>query len=277
MVALVIEGGAARAAYASGAALALQEAGFVPDAIYGTSAGGAIGAWFAAGQAHLGIRTWDAIADRRLLSYRRALWGDRPVIDFRLLYSEYYPRVFGLDLDALRRAPYPVCVTVTDADTGKALYPDLRSARDPLALLHATSALPLVSECPVEVEGRRLVDGGATAPVPLARALEDGHKDVVVLANRPRGARKPESRLTVALVARQFPSLRDATERHHEIHDAAMRLAESPPAGVRVRLVRPSRDLGVGRFTRDVAKLRAAIEEGRRDGARVAAGMRAAR
>lgn len=260
-----------RASYGSGVALALQEAGVVPEAIYGTSAGGAIGAWYAAGQAHVGVTTWERVADRRLLSYRRAFWGDRPVIDFHLLYSDMYPNLFRMDLAALRAAPFPVYVTLTDADTAETEYVDVRKVEDPLRHLHATSALPLVGEAPVEIGGRRYLDGGATAPLPLQRALDDGHKDLIVVSNRPQGLRRPESPLVVAMVARRFPVLLDAARRHHALHNDALRLAESlargDRPGVRLRLVRPARDLGVGRFTRDLVPIRRAIEQGRRDGA----------
>lgn len=271
MVTLVFEGGAARASYGSGVAESLQAAGLVPEAIYGTSAGGAIGAWYAAGQAAVGCTTWDHTADRRLLSYRRALLGRGHVIDFRRLYSEMYPNFFRMDVAALRAAPYPVRVTLTDADTAETLYPDLRTAEDPFLLLHATSALPLVSESPVRWEGRRVLDGGATQPVPLAKAIADGHKDILLVSNRPRGLRRPESPFLVALIAREFPALQDAARNHHTHYNDAMLLAESPPPGVRVRIVRPSADLGLSRLTRDVKLLRAAIAVGRRDGERVAA------
>lgn len=269
MVTLVIEGGAARACYASGVTDALQKGGLVPEAIYGTSAGGAIGAWYAAGQAHIGCTTWDHTSDRRLLSYRRGLLGGH-FIDFRRLYSEMYPNFFKMDVAALRASPYPVHVTLTDADTAETLYPDLRTAEDPFLLLHATSALPIVSESPVRWGGRRVLDGGATQPVPLAKAIEDGHKDIVVVSNRPRGLRRPESPLAVALVTQRFPALQEAARQHHAYHNAALRLAENPPAGVRVRLVRPAKDLGVSRFTRDIKLLRKVMDVGRADGARLA-------
>lgn len=278
MVVLVVEGGAMRAAYASGVAQALQEAGLVPDAIYGTSAGGAIGAWYAAGQADVGVTTWERVNDRALLSYRRALWGDRPVLDFRLLYGELYPNHFGMDVERLRAAPYPVFVTLTDADTAETEYVDLRKADDPFLHLHATSALPLVSEAPVTIGGRRFLDGGATAPLPLQKALDDGHDDLLVISNRPRGLRRPESPLLVAMVARRFPVLADATRRHHALHNEAISLAEALSEGrapprhrhVRLRLVRPAKDLGVARFTRAVPRIRAAIAQGWKDGERAA-------
>lgn len=281
VVTLVLEGGAMRAAYGSGVAVALQEAGLVPDAIYGTSAGGAIGAWYAAGQAHVGATTWEHAGDRQLLSYRRALWGDRPVLDFRRLYGDMYPNLFKMDVARLRAAPYPVYVTLTDADTAETVHADLRTAEDPFRHLHATSALPLVSEAPVLIGGRRFLDGGATAPLPLQQALDEGHQDLLVVSNRPRGLRHPESPVLVAMVMQRFPALADAARRHHALHNEAIALAEALAEGrapprhrdVRLRLVRPAKDLGVGRFTRDVGRIRAAVAQGKTDGRRVAQEM----
>lgn len=264
-----------RATYASGVCDALQTAGVIPDAIYGTSAGGAIGAWYAAQQAHVGCATWDVVGDRTLMSWRRALLRRGPMLDFRTLYADRYPNVFRMDVARIRAAPYPVFATVTDADSLETLHLDLRTAADPFSLLHATSAIPLLAEAPVELGGRRLVDGGVTDPIPVAKAIADGARDILVVSNRPQGLRKPEPEWAVRLLAARFPRLAQAAREHHTRHNDALRLAESPPAGVRVRIVRPEGDLGVSRLTRDVEKLRAAIERGRRDGARAAATLQA--
>lgn len=269
---LIIEGGANRATYATGAAAALQASGFEPDAIYGTSAGGALAAWYAAGQMESAVGTWVAVQDPCLLSYRRGLVGG-PVFDLRLLYRDYYPRVFGIDVEAIRRAPFPVHVTITDADTGETLYPDIRLAEHPLHAVHAGAAIPILSEAPVEWNGRRCLDGGTTDPIPIAKAIVDGHRDIVAILNRAPGERRPEPELAVRLVARKFPKLAQHARLHHEYHNRAVRLALAPPPGVRVRVIRPARDTGVGRATRDLRRLRAAIETGRRDGMLAAAKM----
>lgn len=270
MPALVIEGGANRAAYATGVGAALQAAGFVPDEVYGTSAGGALAAWYAAGQMELACRTWDAVRDRELLSYRRALRGGY-VFDLRRLYHHYYPNVFGMDVAAVKRAPYPVHVTITDADTCETYYPDIRLAEDPLALVHAGAAIPILSEAPVEWNGKRCIDGGTTDPIPIAKAIADGHKEIVAILNRPPGERRAEPAWAIALIARKLPALEEAARMHHEYHNRAVRLCLSPPDGIRVHVIRPATDTGVSRATRDLVLVRRAIERGRADGLRAAA------
>ncbi|HWG91091.1 MAG TPA: patatin family protein [Candidatus Thermoplasmatota archaeon] len=266
MRALVIEGGGMRAAYASGAVHGLAEADLQVDAVYGTSAGGAIAAWFGAGQAHESPRTWAWAADRTLMSYRRWLTGRGPLWDLQRLYQTFYLERIRLKVEALASARFPVRVSVTDADTGEALYPDLRQG--PVHdLLMATSALPLAVAKPVEALGRRLLDGGVADPIPVARAIADGYTDLVVVLNRPKGPpRKPEPWWVSRLAAREYPAIAHLSARHHDLHNAAVALAENPPPGVRITLVRPTRPTGLSRLTRDPRLLDRAIRQGFEDG-----------
>lgn len=270
MRALVIEGGGMRAAYASGAVQGLAERGLRVDAVYGTSAGGAIAAWFTAGQFHDSPRTWAWASDRGLMSYRRWLLRRGPFWDLRLLYEGFYVDRIRLDVDRIRESPFPAYVTAADVDTGTTRYLDLRRTNVHRALM-ATSALPLAVDDPIEVDGHRLLDGGVTDPIPLQRAIDDGATEIVLVLNRPQGPpRKPEPALLSWLVARKYPRLAEAARNHHVLHNEAVRLAEAPPPGVTVHLLRPAHPTGLSRTTRDVALLERAIAQGRADGNRVA-------
>lgn len=265
MPALVIEGGANRSAYATGVLLALQRAGIVPDAVYGTSAGGALGAWYAAGQMEKCGEIWSYAADRRIMSYRRALVG-KHIFDLRMLYRVMYLETFGMDIETLKKAPYPVIITTTNADNGRTNYVDIRHTEHPTHWIHAGAAIPIAAEAPVEIGGERFLDGGTTDPIPIRKAIDDGHRDIVAVLNRPRGERKPEREWAIRMFARLFPNLEYAARDHHKYHNQAVRLAENPPDGVRVRIVRPVTDTGLSRTTRDEKALRRGIDLGRRDG-----------
>ena len=200
------------------------------------------------------------------MSYRRWLLRRGPLLDHDTLFAVVYEKEHPLDVDAVRRAPHPVVATVANVDTGEAEYPDVRFGPT-LAWLRASGRLPLGTGPVVEIDGKRYLDGGITDPVPVARAIEDGATEVVVVLNRPPGLRGPEPRAVTDLVARRFPALADAVRDHHGLHNRAVALAERPPAGVTVRIVRPATDTGVGRLTRDYRRVRLAIERGLADGA----------
>lgn len=271
--ALVVEGGGMKAAYANGVLSAFEEAGHTRwDAVYGTSAGGALAAWYSAGQARFAERTWAYAADPRILSYGR--WARRggPLLDHEALLEVVYRREHPLDVAALRRCPHPVVVTASDVRTGEVVYHDLRDG-DPIAWLKATGRLPFASGPPVAIGGHEYLDGGILDPIPVRRAVADGHTDVTLVLNKPRGRRQKDNAVVAAIAARRYPMLRDGILRHYEIKGEALAYAEDPPEGVTVRIVRPSEPTGLGRLTRDPRLVSRAIEQGRADGRAFLEGM----
>lgn len=262
----MIEGGGMRAAYANGVLAAFEEQGFDPfDAVYGTSAGGALAAWWTAGQAQHAAETWDYAQDPRIMSYRRFLTFQGPLLDHETLFEVVYEEEMPLDVQAVRQADHPVVVTVTDADTGKVHYKDVRQG-PVLEWLKATGRLPLATGPPVEIDGTRWLDGGLAVPVPSRRALEDGATEIITLLNRAEGSRTPEPWFNEWVVRRKFPALEGLVRDHHELHAQNLAPLIDPPEGVTSHIIRPEEDLPVHRLSRDLEDVRQAIEVGRSDG-----------
>ncbi len=255
-----------KAAYANGVLTAFEQAGHRPfDAVYGTSAGGALAAWFTAGQAEYAEETWDYAADSRILSYRRAVLGRGPVLDHDALLEIVYETEHPIDQEAIRKAPWPVVVTAVEVQTGRTRYQDLRHGPI-IPWLKATGRLPFGAGRPVRIGDHDLLDGGINDPLPVRRAVEDGATEVTVILNSPPGQLRKDNALLAQVTARRYPALRDGILRHHEVKQAAYTYAESPPDGVRIHLIRPTCPTGLHRLSRGLEDLRRAIGQGRRDG-----------
>lgn len=184
----VLGGGGAAGAYQAGSILALAEAGMVPDALVGCSAGALNAAFLAADPSaqRAGALTdfWAAEATRAVLApsmldrvrgapvmLRRgdALFDQRPLR--RLLART-------LEAHDLSELGVPLTVTTTCLDCGDAVHHD----RGPLAeILLASCALPgLLS--PVRLaDGHAHVDGGVVCGVPVQAALDAAGADDLVL------------------------------------------------------------------------------------------------
>lgn len=185
-VVLVLSGGGAKAIAHAGAFRALEQAELVPSHIFATSMGSVIGAALAAGMPFDQVR-------RRAMGLRRK---DIAPFDPRVLVMGLFARSL-FPASALRRAierivpktrfeylRIPLTVTAADLDSGELVLlggrerrgSDMdRGGRD-IELgdaLYASCALPLYFP-PLEVNGRRLADGGLRAVLPLeaARTLE---------------------------------------------------------------------------------------------------------
>lgn len=255
-----------KSAYGNGVLSAFEETGHTTwDAVYGTSAGGAMAAWYSAGQARYAEKTWDYAADPRILSWSRWARFQGPLLDHEALLDIIYLKEHPIDQDAIRRCKHPVIVTAADVHSGEVVYHDLRQG-DIIAWIKATGRLPFASGPTVAIDGREYLDGGILDPIPIRRAVADGATEITLILNKPQGRRGKDNAVISGIAARRYPKLRDSILRHYAIKGEALDYAESPPEGVTVHLVRPARPTGLGRLTRDLAAIRAAIEQGRSDG-----------
>jgi NTE family protein len=176
-VGLVLGSGGLRSFAHAGVLAVLQESGFPVDVVAGASGGAIAGALFLAGRdprsladlleaARQTLRTGlpsftlspqALLSGRRLLTYlRNQLGADTLVEDLRV----------------------PFVVAATDLATREAFYIDHGPLADAVA---ASSAVPGIFR-PVAVNGRRLVDGGVSDPVPVDAARALG-ADLVIAVN----------------------------------------------------------------------------------------------
>lgn len=161
---IALSGGGARGFAHIRVLRVLVEAGWRPEIVTGTSAGGIVGGLFAAG---LPPEAIEALA-------RRIGWRMFMRLDPNgnaLVGTERWARFLREAVGDVRIEDLPIrfAAVAVDLDTGEEIWID----RGPLVeAMLATSAFPGVFP-PVWWEGRRLVDGGVLNPLPVdaARAL----------------------------------------------------------------------------------------------------------
>ncbi|HEX6392752.1 MAG TPA: patatin-like phospholipase family protein [Acidimicrobiales bacterium] len=192
-VALVLSGGSVLGAIQVGQARALLEAGFVPELIVGCSVGSLNGVFLASRPdlervAELeaiwtSLRSSDVFGMRSVRTLANMAAGKdylcRPDA-LRQLIGRFCPVVDLADL------PCRFEVVTTDLDSRTPAWWSTGPAVD---LLLASAALPGVFP-PVILGGHRHVDGGVLVPVPVARAIAAGAKQIFVCdvsaRSRPR-------------------------------------------------------------------------------------------
>jgi len=259
---LVLEGGGIRAAYSAGVLQSLYRAGIRFDAVVGSSTGGVNAAYFAAGQPDVVARIWREVVPDDFISYRRLLtpWGT-PALDVdRMMDQVLQSGWSALDVEAALAGSPALHVVATDVTSGEPVV--ARPMRENLfEWLRASAAIPVGYNRIVEVEGRRLVDGGISAPVAHDLALEDPvGGPTVVLLTRPMTTIKPPPAWWHRMLLRTIvpPAVRTHSIRQHEHHNALMqRLAAARERGD-VIVVDPPEDMTLRRLTRK----RPAIERG---------------
>ncbi len=162
--ALALGGGAARGFAHVGVIAVLEQEGFIPDLIVGTSAGSLVGALYASGfnaKALIELsRTMDEVSlgDWNL--------GSRSVMKGEALQSLVNQAVKGRKIESF---PRPFAAVATDLFNGKM---KIFLSSDAGLAVRASSSVPSVFD-PVTIDGRDSVDGGLSSPIPVSvcRAL----------------------------------------------------------------------------------------------------------
>ncbi|MEW6420256.1 MAG: patatin-like phospholipase family protein [Deinococcota bacterium] len=182
---LVLGGGGARGLAHIGVWQVLEEAGLRPRVLAGTSMGGLIAAFIAAGASADELRrVTETVSWRRLLDWRPGT-GLLRAEAFEAWLAEHLPPTFE-DLNL------PLAVTATDVRTGRLVY---LSSGNLYAALRATSAYPGVI-APVPLDELLLADGGILNQVPVDAALFLGVQKVVAVdVTVPDPLELPERRL----------------------------------------------------------------------------------
>lgn len=160
-IGIALGGGSARGYAHIGVLATLEEHDLAPDLIVGTSFGAVIGALYASGRSVEQMRLDASVMRRRHLLPRLDFGLHRAALfEGRRLERYFEELTEGRHFEDLA---IPLVIVATDVDTGERVM--LRSGSLARAL-RASVSMPGVF-WPVEVDGRRLVDGGIGAPVPL--------------------------------------------------------------------------------------------------------------
>jgi predicted patatin/cPLA2 family phospholipase len=209
-VALVLEGGGMRGVVSAAMTAALERLGLSRcfDLVVGASAGAINGAALIAGAAQQGAAAyWGPLASRSFVNPARVLRG-KPVIDV----NDILDYAGGLDAEGHERvlaSPIALHCVAVDVETGGCVVlSGMRTPRELWDALLASSRMPWAGGAPVEIDGRRYLDGGMASAIPVAEAVAAGATHVLALQTRPHGvARRSASRLADRLIERHLRRL----------------------------------------------------------------------
>lgn len=264
---LLLEGGAFRGCYTSGALDVFMEKDLYFPNVAAVSAGGLNAVNYLARQPGRSARI--------NLCYRHdpryvgplALLRSRGVVGFHYLFgnlSEKEP----FDYDTFNASTQRLFAVATNVDTGHPEFFEKGNCSDFIRAVIASASMPLCS-WPVKIDGKPYLDGGCSCSIPLDWALEQGFDRIVIIATREKGFRKPmTSQRMVDLYSdfyashpRFFASLLTMDLRYNELMDRMDRLEEEG----RIFVLRPGRPVDIGRFEGNTEKLLNLVNEGREE------------
>lgn len=260
---LVLEGGAMRCQFTAGVLDFWMEKKFFPQLIVGTSAGALTGSSYAAGllgrSCFLNLKYCD---DPRYLSMKSfALTGNAYGRDFA--FDKVPHELDPLDPAAYNDSPVRVVAVSSNLETGEADYHEITDYEKDTPYLIATSSMPLVSQI-VEVDGKKLLDGGPCDSVPLDYSLATGTKKQIVVLTQAAGYKKQPNKLMALMRTAygDYPYFCERVEyRHYEYNRLYRRLQREADEG-NIFLIRPQKAVEIDHMERDPEKLLNLYEQG---------------
>jgi len=201
--ALILSGGGARGAFQVGVCQYLQEVGWVPEMVCGTSIGAINAVGIGSGMKLEEMAHFWKIYDRRkmfritMLKFILSLFKLRrfsPLMDptpMREMLSKL------VDLDALRESRQEIIITAVNLKTSQLRY--FNQSKIDIDHVMASAAVPMIFPWQF-IEGEPHWDGGVMDNTPIIPALEHGAKQIIVVLLSPVGAsnlRLPQSHLQV--------------------------------------------------------------------------------
>lgn len=258
MLGIIAEGGASRTVYTAGVLDALLELGVVSDNFYGVSAGIAFGVSYCSLQKGRNLSLVKDYMWKKSYSGIRHLFKpkNRSFYNLDHVYHEVPCELLPFDFEAFANYKGKCVAVMTELETAKACYPDVDRADRYFTHLRASCALPLLFP-PIEIDGKKYMDGGIADSIPFKKAIADGCDKIIVILTREKGYIK-EDEPTLKLVNaafRKYPEFCEAFKTRAERYNQAVAELEDLRKAGKAFVFYPKKELLVSRTENDEKKL----------------------
>lgn len=267
---LVLEGGAMRGLWTAGVIDVMMEHGIEPDGLIGVSAGAAFGCNYKSRQIGRAIRYNMRFAKDSRYSGWRSLFTSGDYFNAEFGYH-IVPKQYDIfDDDAFDKNPMEFIAVCTDVETGKPVYQPLTKAT-PITYdwIRASASMPLMSRI-VELEGKKLLDGGVGDSIPLEYFEFIGYDRNVVILTQPLGFQKTHNKLMplMRIALRKYPNMIKAMDERHIMYNQELAYVAQAEQEGRCLVIRPDGKIPIGHISHNPEEMRHVYELGRTVGER---------
>ena len=182
-------------------------------------------------------------------------------------YNELPWKLDIFDNDTFKKSDTEFYAVTANVETGESEYIRINDLKQPdqMEYLRASASMPLVSRI-VEVNGKKLLDGGITDSIPLRKFQEMGFEKNVVVATRTDSYVKMQEQVSISsMVYKKYPYFVEALKRRPKMYnDEKEYILDQEKKGT-VFFIRPHEELDISRTETNPEKLEKIYQVGRRD------------
>ena len=255
-VSLVLEGGGMRGLYTAGVLDYFLDKGLLIKDIIAVSAGACNSVSYISGQRGrtLEINT-TYCSDKRYVS-RLGLLTRGSIFNMDFIFNEIPNKLLPFEYDKFNNSGCRLIAVTTDCETGKGFYAPINDMRKDDAYVRASSSIPVVSPV-VNVDGRKLVDGGPSDSIPIHYSVKCGFDKHIIVLTQHKGYEKKKNKLypICKLILKKYPKLVNTIKNRHINYNDSLRLARQLEQENRAVVISPKNPVKISRFEKDPGKL----------------------
>lgn len=263
---LVLEGGGMRGIYTAGVLDFFLDKEIYTDGVIGVSAGACHACSYASKQRGRGFRTnTDYIKDKRYMSFQ-SLMKTGDLFGAQFVYDEIPNKLDPYDYDTFNRSGIKLYAVCSNLETGKAEYLPCINMKQDVIYVRASASLPLLARI-VEVNGMKLLDGGAADSIPVKKFQELGYKKNIVVLTQCSDYRKGKNNLLpiIRKTYKKYPKFVEALANRHINYNRTLDELSLMEKRGEVFIIRPSSPVTISRLEKNVDKLKALYDQGYQD------------
>ncbi len=265
-VSLVLEGGGMRGLYTAGVLDYFLEKGLIFEDIIGVSAGACNSVSYISEQhgRNLEINV-GYCKDKRYVSLLGLLTRGS-IFNMDFLFDDIPNKLIPFDYDKFKASKCRLIAVSTDCETGKSVYAQINDMKVDSVYVRASSSIPVVSPI-VEVDGRKLVDGGPSDSIPIHYSLNSGFDKHIIVLTRHQGYLKKKNKLypLCKLILKKYPNLVDTMKYRHVHYNDSLKLAQQLEKENKAIIIRPKNPIEVSRFEKNPENLKQLYNKGYED------------
>ena len=266
---LILEGGALRSVYTSGVLDVLMKYNIEANYVLGVSAGALTGMNYISKQPKRSAKINIEYCDNPRYIGRKALRKEKGLIGYDYLFNEISKKDYPFDYEAFKLSNQKFISVITNCENGITEYVEKNDCKEDIfKVVQASSSMPLCSKM-VKIGNNHYLDGAVTMPIPVDWAIEQNHKNILVVLTRDREYRKPEISYTMKKVYKRvynkYPKLVEKLltmpERYNKLKEHINDLEKQG----RIMVIAPKLPVTVSRLEKNKDKLQDLYKEGIKD------------
>lgn len=262
-IGLVLEGGGLRAAYTAGVLCWFIDHEIDFDFVVGISSGALLAAPF-------------VIQDKKTLKELAVNHAGKPenvgltplfregnIVGYNYLVDEIINKELNVSAEKVRNASTPFEMGIYDLYNSETLWMSNKDLDDSWKFIQAACTLPIAGRA-VKINNRKYLDAGLTSMIPIKRSIKFGcEKHVVVTTKTKDFVRKPNHpalQFLLDLIYFKYPKMKKEFRLRTGVYYKEKAQVEALEEQGKAIFLRPSKDLGVKRFSGNVEQLQRLFE-----------------